>query len=368
MQELEKEVADENTLLIKFRHPMKSLSSTIIGGGIKELTHVIFHRVAPDFDANPIAYARELAKRLEAPIEQTAIFLTAVDVLKDHIDLSIDSPTEMRLIATIGLSPKTCIEATSNHIRTSTINILLIAGKRLTDNALIDLASVVSSAKTLALIDLALSCEKCSRRAYTTPTDALIIASDPMSREEEAYGGPATILGKSAAGLVYEAVLSKGLRSLDIETRFRDIFGIELEWVLDTASKVYERAPIPRVSKEVIKKEFELELRKLLKDPNVWSLTLAARSLDWHGFAGAIPILSQNEYLNDSRKILADELLGISLALYINGWKGLLAYYWIDSSKNEIKEFEDKPMFIDDILASLIGGILSKIYDKHLSD
>ena len=361
-----KEVADEDTLVIGFERKVRALSSTIVGGGFRDLTHVVFHRVDPDFDdPDPIGYAERLLERLGLPKESSAVFLTAVDVVEEHIELEASYPTRITLIASVGFGSGASIMARGLGKKPATINILLLVEKALSDNAFVDLAEVISGAKTLALVDLALSRGYNLGRVYATATDALVIASAMDSADRELYAGPATSIGSEAARLVYEAIISAGLKSMGVDERFRNIFGVDLSWVAETASKIYRRAPIPSLSEAEVKREAEAELRGLLRDPNLWALALAARNLDWHGLAGTLPELSREEYLSDSMKILADELLGITLALYVNGWRGLFAYYWIDSAKDGLREFGDKPMFMDDVLASLIGSILSRIYDRH---
>ena len=364
---LSKRIADKDTLIIDFGRRVRALSSTIMGGGLRELTHAVFHRVDPDFnDPNPVEYVERLLERLGLPGESSAVFLTAVDAVREHIEIQADSPTRIMLVASVGLGHGVSIEAGVGR-KPGTINILLLVGKSLTDNALIDLAGVVSSAKTLALVDLALSRGYNLSRVYATATDALVIASAIDEVDRELYGGPATPIGSEAARLVYEAIVSAGLKSLGEGERFRNIFGVNMSWIADTASKIYRRAPLPGLSETEVRREVAAELRRLLRDPNIWALALAARNLDWYGLAGALPELGRDEYLSDSKKILTDELLGITLALYINGWRALFAYYWVDSAKEELEEFGDKPMFMDDILASLIGSILSRIYDRYLA-
>lgn len=356
----------DDTLVIEFSEPVKALSSTILGGGFRELTHVIFHRVDEDFNnPNPENYARELVKEIGLPVETTAVFLTAVDVVREHVDREVKLPVKARIIATIGFTPLVCIgDKEPPYKKCSTINILLVVDKNLSNNALVDIASLVGSLKTLALVDLGLSCNYYGR-AYSTATDALIVASR-KSGDKEMYGGPVTNVGLTISKLVYETIVEYGLKKLDLNTKFKNIFGVSIDWLVDTTVELYTYAPIPGVTVNDVKKDIVHELSRLLKDPNIWALGLAARSLDHYGLAGTIPHLEKEEYLKDSKKILVDELLGIVFSIYVNGWKGLFSYYWVDRIKHQLKMFKDKPMFIDDVLASIIGSILSRVYDKYL--
>ena len=97
-------------------------------------------------------------------------------------------------------------------------------------------------------------------------------------------------------------------------------------------------------------------------------MAIAFRELECKGSIGAIPYLIKSEYMNDSPKIIADELLGMTLSIYINGWKGLFCYYWVERLKSKIKEIKSLPMFTDDLICSLIGAILSRVYDKFLHE
>ena len=355
----------EDTLIIEFLKPVKSLSSTVLGGGFRRLTHVMFHEVGKNFnEKKPEKYARDIVSRYKLPTDTTAVFLTAVDVAREYVDREIESPIKSRFVATLGFSPLACI-GKKIHNGSSTINMLLVVDKNLSNSALAELSGLISSLKTLALVDLGFSCNNYGR-AYATVTDAFIVASEEVGVEER-YCGPATMIGSAVSNLVYTAIVDYSLKRIDLDVKFKNIFSIDTDWLIDTAVKLYMNAPIPNVSIEDIRKDFAFELSKVLKDPNIWALGLAAWSLDHYGLAGTIPYLEKNEYIDDSTRIIADELLGIAFSIYVNGWKGMFSYYWIDRIKEQLEEFKNKPMFIDDILASFIGSILSKVYDKYLN-
>ncbi len=369
----DKEIVSEDTLIVRFHEPVRAASTTVIGGGLGELSNIVFHRVDKSFnEPYPGSYARKLLSKLNLPRETTAVFLTAVDVVKKHVEVSIGEPVKAWLIATIGLSPPACIELTGSKKTYTqslgTINILVIVDRVLSDNALLDLLSLVSSTKTLALVDLGLSCSHNTSRAFSTITDATIIASRQGEGDswEESYGGPATITGSTISKLVYNTIINHAIAERKLEERFQDVFTVNIDWIISRALEIYERAPIPGVGLKEVEEAVREELETLLADPNIWALGYAARNLDYHGLAGVIPGLDRREYIQDSKKIIADELLGITLSLYINGWKALFSYYWIDRFKDSLEGFKDKPMFIDDLLGSLIGSILSRIYDRYL--
>jgi adenosylcobinamide hydrolase len=74
--------------------------------------------------------------------------------------------------------------------------------------------------------------------------------------------------------------------------------------------------------------------------------------------------LDDGRFLEDPVHLVADELLGIALAEYIAGTKGLFEYVRYDKKKPGI--LGTLGPFLDDIVASLIGSIMSRIYTELL--
>ena len=64
----------------------------------------------------------------------------------------------------------------------------------------------------------------------------------------------------------------------------------------------------------------------------------------------------------DPCNLVADEILGINIANYINGTNAIFEFYRYDREKPGILS-KLKP-FIDDIVGGLIAGIMSRIYDE----
>jgi len=352
-------------LVIEFMDKVYALSSTVYGSGFKILTHVVFKKVDEDFNVNnPREYSKNFIAEIGLPTDSTAVFLTAVDVAKEYIYRSINKPLPISIVATLGFSHYTCIDEKYEKYSPSTINILVVIDSKLTENAFIDLVSVVNSVKTLAFSDTLLSCDN-NRKAFATVTDALIISSYQRGVLLK-YGGAGTLIGSNIAKMIYEIVLRGISNKLSIRDRFRYVFGIDIDYLKELVLRIYRESPIPNIILKDVEKEVDRVLEGLLTDPNIWALGLAFKELDYKGSVGAIPNLSIEEYNSDTTKIVADEILGIALSTYINGWKGMFTYYWIDRIKDEIKEFKKLPMFTDDLLGSLIGGILSKIYDRFL--
>jgi alpha-ribazole phosphatase CobZ len=363
------EVYDKDTLLVKFHKKMRYISSTVYGGGVGELNYVIFRRVDKEFNnPQPEEYSSSIIKELGLPLDRTAVFLTAVDVVNDYLVLKSEEAPPVETIMTVGLSPLACI---SDKIKGGppeggTINILLAVEDCLAPQAMVELAMLTGSAKTAALSDLGILCDDYSR-PYGSVTDALLIASRAEGcMEIKRYAGAATSIGSKAVKMIREGLLIKAMKSLGRDGLLEHLLGRSFDDLVKMALAIYRKAPIPEIGESRVKNIFREELNKALKDPNTWLLLKAASNLTLQASSGTVPGLSKDEYLTDSTKVVADELLGIALSTYINGWRGMFNYYWIDRSKRELRYFRNLPMFIDDIIGALLGGVLSKVYDTLL--
>ncbi|HID42009.1 MAG TPA: hypothetical protein EYP33_07670 [Pyrodictium sp.] len=329
--------------------------------GFTKSRYIVFHSVDEDFNVcNVDEYRRGVVTRLGLPGE-TPVFLTAVEP-GDYIALRADNVT---VIATVGLRPPVCVEQEGFYDPPvpGTINVAVVVEKpSLSMSALVDLLRVAVEAKTIAASLLLL---RCRGRAAGTVTDAIAVAAK-VEPQGLPWAGMATRLGNKVARLVYEAVLRGDKRNL--REKLRDVLGLGPEELLDDMLRMYMQAPVPGVDAEKARKLLEEMLGIALRDPNVWAFLVAARELDLHGVAGTLPGISREEFLGDSRRIIADEALASVLAVYIAGFRGLLSTYWVDRSKHRAGlRLTKLPVFEDDAAAALVGALLSRLYDRLLS-
>jgi len=363
------EILDRNTLLVKFHETMNCVSSTVYGGGISRLRYVIFRRVSKNFNApNPQRYALKVIQEANLSPQETAVFLTAVDVVNNYLVLRSERMPTVEAVMTVGLSPLACIgnDLQFKTREKGTINILLSIDECLLLKAAIELVMLMGSAKTAALSDLGITCRD-YKRPYGTVTDAVIVAfKSKACKRKVKYAGAATPIGSEAVKIVYEGIVNKALALLPEDILLKRTTGMDINNLVEMALSFYKNAPVPQISEERVRNLIESELKDLLKDPNIWLLLRAAGALTLYASSGTVPGLSKNEYFSDTKKIVADELLGIALSTYINGWKGMFNYYWIDRIKERNSRFRGLPMFIDDIIGALLGGILSRVYDVLL--
>jgi alpha-ribazole phosphatase CobZ len=356
---LEKINIINNTLIIKLAKPVEIISSIPPGHTITKT--IIFKTVPLDFDHSD--YFKVIKDTRKAYGEENSpVFLTYVDI-HTYIHENIEEP-ETHIFMTIGLNPPVCIygEGYRNEHKDvmGTINILVITETPLSLNGLLDLFKTVTEAKTGACADLLLPC---TSRSLGTVSDAIAVGRPVNTEYKEHFIGLATNLGNKIANIIYTHILEKGLKREDNEL-LKSFLGIDKEWIISTIIKVYEKAPIPQISIEYIRNMAEKELNIILQDPNIWSFIVAARELDLHGCSGTLPKINREEFMSDPHRIIADDMIGATLALYIAGFKGLFSMYWVERLKKEEKIFEEKGVFIDDIVSAIVSSILTRIYDK----
>ena len=83
------------------------------------------------------------------------------------------------------------------------------------------------------------------------------------------------------------------------------------------------------------------------------------------GERGLIPGISKREFEKDPRWLVADEVLGMAIANYIGGSKGVFEYIRFDKAKPGI--LKKLGPIADDIIAGLLGGISSNMYTHAMS-
>jgi alpha-ribazole phosphatase CobZ len=145
--------------------------------------------------------------------------------------------------------------------------------------------------------------------------------------------------------------------SHSFESEFRK-YGITFEAMVDTALDMYIYDP--RIgSKSKVRAKVIHELKKALGDINIACLVSAAFYLESSGPAGAIPGISAEKYASDPVDLLADEIIGQSIATYLAGTRALFEFERIDKLKPGI--LKKLPPMLDDMVAGLISGVMVKV-------
>ncbi|ADM27176.1 protein of unknown function DUF105 [Ignisphaera aggregans DSM 17230] len=350
------EYIDNNTILIRLPNPMKILSTVYIVSSNGYVENIVFRFVSKDFYVeNLVDYYKSIAR--EISIENAVIFITATSI-ENFIHTRIDE-IDTDIFMTIGLEPAVCIETkVFKPITISTINIAVVIRQPLTDNAMVDLLRTITEAKCLASSDIML---RCRTRSSGTVTDAIAVLKPLDIGEEILFAGMATTIGNTIARAVHRAIVSK---ALDRKNMFSYLTGLSEEEFLDLFRELYRYMPIPNISDEKAIEIVKMLLHKILSDPNTWSFIVAARELDLHGLVGTIPNISLEEFARDSPRIIADEIIGMALAMYIAGIKGLFSMYWVERLKEKnILSHNVLGVFEDDVISALLGSLYTLLYE-----
>ncbi len=342
-------------LIIEFSRPIEIISSIPPGHAI--VKKAVFRTVKPTFDHSKynriISETRQLIKDSNAPV-----LLTAVDV-NNFIYKKTDNP-ETHVILTIGLGHPACIEGSGQPPGSqNTINILVVTSTGLSLSGLVDLFKTTVEAKTAACADLLL---KCSSRSIGTVTDAVVVGRPLSSQSGEHFAGIATRIGRIVSRMIYDAITSKG-RSRSLDKLLYDLLGVDRKWLVNKALEIYKEAEIPGISIDEVESLIKQYIDELFRDPNIWAFIIGAREIDIHGISNTYPLITREEFLRDPHWIIADDIIGASLSMYLTGFKGLFMLYWIERLKKTRKIFPEKGVFTDDIISALLASILTRVYD-----
>ncbi len=346
-----------DAVVIRFPKPMKAVSTLPIISDNGVVESMVFRFVSKDFhQENIMGYYHSTL--MEFGLRSGIVFITAAPMENFHHFRLDDIDSE--IFMSIGLSPVLCMETrVYEPMKISTINIGVVVRKPLSHNAMIDLLKTVVEAKSIASSDAML---RCGTRSCGTVTDAIAILKPLDLGDEILFIGMATTIGNSIARTVHRAIMSMALRNKsDV---LRNMIGVGCDELLEMFMKIYRYMPIPGVGDDIAREIAGKILDKVLADPNVWSFMVAAREVDLHGVVGSILGIDVDEFRNDSPRIVADEIIGMGLATYLAGMKGLFSMYWVERLKERgVIEHRRPGVFEDDIISAILGSLYTMLYD-----
>ena len=238
-----------------------------------------------------------------------------------------------------------------------TVNIIGISPVPLTDAAKANSFIVMTEAKTAAMRSL-------GHEETGTTSDAVAIIS-PMHGKRREYCGTGTPIGISLARSVKDAVLESLIKRDDLPemgTFLNQLSksGITEDRMWDAAMQIYHPNPEWDISK--LKEMFRRLLNIYSKDINVSSLVQGAIELERLGSKDMICSMPKGMFSTDPIHLIADEILGMQLAQYISGTRGVFEFHRFDRHKPGI--ISELGPFMDDIICGLVGGIMSSIYTE----
>ena len=347
------------------------LSSTMMGGGYIETDTIFIYEVPLGYDhCCPEEDMQRVCRKFGIP-EDAVCFMTAANV-KRVLTVKKEEVNGVRAIAvaTAGVTnavyagerlSQEVIDTLPKHrsgYRPGTINILAVADLPLQDCGLANALITVTEAKAAALMDAGVS-------GTGTTSDAISVGCPPG--EGSKYCGTATDVGVAIARAARSAVAESvrkwgnGKKPKDFVTRL-DELGVGEDELWEAAYALY--VPNPDWNEGTIREMFFRNLSILRKDINVNAMMFSAINMEEMGMRDAMFGLDKGRFMEDPVHLVADELLGMALSQYVAGTKGLFEYIRYDKKKPGI--LGTLGPFLDDIVASLIGSIMSRIYTELL--
>jgi alpha-ribazole phosphatase CobZ len=142
--------------------------------------------------------------------------------------------------------------------------------------------------------------------------------------------------------------------------KFLEKKGITLKDLIDTALEFY--VPHPGVeTKEKAEEMLREEFLDALSDVNVSTLEIAAFRAQEDAEAGLIPGLSQERF-QGRPGLVADELIGLAIATYIAGARGMFEFTRFDQAKPGI--LKKLGAITNDAIGGLVAGVSSNMYTQ----
>ncbi len=138
--------------------------------------------------------------------------------------------------------------------------------------------------------------------------------------------------------------------------------GITLKDLIDTALELF----VPHPGIETAEKAAELlkeEFLDVLSDVNVSTLETAAFHAQEDAENGLIPGLTIERFMGRPG-LVADEILGLAIANYIAGARGMFEFTRFDQAKPGI--LKNLGPLTNDAIGGLIAGVSSNVYTRAL--
>ncbi|MDX1813173.1 MAG: alpha-ribazole phosphatase CobZ [Candidatus Bathyarchaeia archaeon] len=136
--------------------------------------------------------------------------------------------------------------------------------------------------------------------------------------------------------------------------------GITLNDLVNTALELF--VPHPGLETEVVATEMlRQEFLDALSDVNVSTLEVACFRAQEDAEKGLIPGLSQERFLGRPG-LIADELLGLAIANYLAGVRGIFEFTRFDQAKPGI--LKKLGPITNDAVGGLVAGVSSNVYTR----
>jgi alpha-ribazole phosphatase CobZ len=146
--------------------------------------------------------------------------------------------------------------------------------------------------------------------------------------------------------------------------RYLEERGVTLKDMIDAALEMF--VPHPGVeTKDKAAKLLKEEFFEALSDVNVSCLEVACFRAEEDAKSGLIPGLTKERFMGRPG-LVADELLGMTIANYIAGAKGIFEFIRFDQAKPGI--LKKLGPIVNDAVGGLIAGVSSNMFTKAISE
>ena len=208
---------EQRTLIIRFSHPHRTLSSAVLGGGWHYADFVLNHQLPSGVAADswvfkePSAYLKGVARDLGLKGRGVGL-MTAVsmDRLICRRMQSRDFWVETFITVGTANAVRAGDPATADTpVSAGTVNIILVTNAALTTPAMVEAVQVATEAKTAAFQEYKVISRVTGTTATGTGTDAVVIVSG-LGRKA-CYVGTHTSMGELVGRAVLDGV-TEGLR------------------------------------------------------------------------------------------------------------------------------------------------------------
>lgn len=200
---------DADYLAISSDTWLKTLNSSVWGGGFRKVRQLINRQVAKSYMCDdPEAEMERFLRNNGYVPEETAAMLTAAYVADAGQCHMSDGNLRVSAWVTVGLGNTVRAGTTegTDRLYPGTINSIVVADCSLTEPAMVNAVITATEAKAAALQDLGIKARNSELLATGTSTDAVLIASTGRG-DMYRYAGTATTVGYLIGKTVYDATI-----------------------------------------------------------------------------------------------------------------------------------------------------------------
>jgi alpha-ribazole phosphatase CobZ len=146
--------------------------------------------------------------------------------------------------------------------------------------------------------------------------------------------------------------------------KYLEAHGVTLKDLLDTALELF--IPHPGIeTREKATDLFKAGFYEALSDVNVSVLEVACFRAEEDARAGLVPLLPVEQFMGRPG-LIVDELLGMTIANYIAGARGVFEFIRFDQAKPGI--LRKLGPIENDAVGGLIAGVSSRVYSGALEE